>query len=196
MQFRLHVGEKNALILLDDVDWGREEVERLLDAAPGCTFVLGSPRRQVWEEGRPIALRGLSTESALALIERRLGRSITPEELPLARSLCGSLEGHPLRLVQAIGLVQDGSKTLREVVAPLRSEAPSRALARRALASCAPAERRVLALLGAMEGLPRPRTPPGGAGQAARPRGGPLDTPRAGDWCWPRGRVVAWPGRS
>jgi hypothetical protein len=153
VQFRLHVGDKNALILLDDVDWGREEVARLLDAAPGCTFVLGSPRRQVWEEGRPIALRGLPTEAALALVERRLGRPFTPEELPLARSLCGALEGHPLRLVQAIGLVQDGSKTLGEIVAPLRSESPTRTLAKRAMAECSPAERRVLAMLGAMEGL-------------------------------------------
>jgi hypothetical protein len=154
VQFRLQVGDKHALILLDDVDWGREEVERLLDVAPGCTFLLGSPRRQVWEEGRPIALRGLSEEAALALAEQRLGRPFSPEELPLARSLCGALEGHPLRLVQAIGLVQEGSKTLRETVASLRSEAPPRALARRALAACSPPERRVLAMLGALDGMP------------------------------------------
>src|SRR5262249_7575751 len=138
---------------LDDVEWGREEVERLLNAAPGCVFVLGSPERHLWDEGCPIALRGLPIDAALTLMEQRLGRAITPRERPLAQALCKATGRHPLRLVQAIGLVQDGSKTLAELASELVSEAPERLLAKRAVASCTESEQRALAVLAALGGL-------------------------------------------
>jgi hypothetical protein len=153
VQLRLHLGDKKALILLDDVEWGREDVERLLNAAPGCVFVLGSPERHLWDEGCPIALRGLPIDAALTLIEQRLGRAITPREKSLAQALCKATGRHPLRLVQAIGLVQNGSKTLAELASELVSESPERSLAKRAVASCTESEKRALAVLAALGGL-------------------------------------------
>jgi hypothetical protein len=76
-QVRHALQSKKALILLDDVNLGRDEVVALLDAAPGCTFLLASPERRLWGEGRAVALHGLPLDDALALVEQELGRIAT-----------------------------------------------------------------------------------------------------------------------
>ena len=47
VQIRFTLQDKQALILFDDVDLAREELEAIMDAAPGCTFVISSVERQL-----------------------------------------------------------------------------------------------------------------------------------------------------
>lgn len=59
--------------MLDDVELERDDLERLMNTAPGCIFVLASPERRLWGEGRAVALGGLPQNDARALVERELG---------------------------------------------------------------------------------------------------------------------------
>jgi len=153
-QVRHHLQDKRALILLDDVDLARDEVEVLMDTAPGCTFLLASPERCLWGEGRAIGLRGLPPDDGLALVERELGRSLTPEERPAAQALCTALEGHPLRILQAAAMAREEGLTLAEMASRVQIPSPAEALTAQVLASLSEPERRVLAALAALGDAP------------------------------------------
>lgn len=118
-----------ALVLLDDVALSREELGMLTNVAPSCLFLFCSETQVLWEEGPAVAVRGLAEPAALALLERRLGRSIAAEELPAARALVGAVRGLPLPLVQAASRIRtDGlqlGQVVGEVVARAAEELPS-----------------------------------------------------------------------
>jgi DNA-binding IclR family transcriptional regulator len=99
-QLKHDLQNKRALVLLDDVGLTREDVERLMDTAPTCTFALASPERHLWGEGQSLALGGLPPDDAIALIERELGRPLTPQERPVAQRLRLDSKGNPLALIQ------------------------------------------------------------------------------------------------
>ena len=145
---------KQALVILDDVELERDEVEALMDAAPSCTFLLASPERRLWGEGQALGLPGLPPDDALALVERRLGRSLTPQEQPAARDLCAALEGHPLHLTQAVAIVREEGLPLAEVARQAQAPSPTEALTAQVLASLSKPERRILATLAALDGAP------------------------------------------
>jgi hypothetical protein len=153
-QIRHALQGKQTLILLDDVDLVRDEVETLMDAAPGCTFLLASSERRLWGEGRAMALHGLPLDDSLALVERELGRPLTPEERPAAQALCTALDGHPLRLIQAAALVREPGHSLAEVAHQVQSASPSEALMAQILASLSEPEQRILAALATLGGAP------------------------------------------
>ena len=153
-QVRHALQGKQALILLDDVELARDEVEALMDAAPGCTFLLASPERRLWGEGRAMALHGLPLEDSLALVERELGRPLTPEERPTAQALCTALDGHPLHLIQATALAREAGHSLGEIARQVESASPSEALMAQVLASLSEPEQRILAALATLGGAP------------------------------------------
>jgi hypothetical protein len=172
-QVRHALQGKQALILLDDVNLARDEVEALMDTAPGCIFLLASPERRLWGEGRAMALRGLPSDDALALVERELGRPLTPEERPAAQALCTALECHPLRLLQAAAMAREEDRSLAEVAVRLspstmlrtgardkarRTEAlsPTETLTAEALNSLQEPEQQVLAALATLGGASLP----------------------------------------
>lgn len=153
-QVRHALQGRRALVLLDDVALGREEAEALLDAAPGCSFILASQERCLWGEARAVALGGLPTEDSLALFERELGRSLKVEERTAAADLCSGVECHPLRVLQAAVLAKEDRRSLAELAAEARS-APSPAVVNRwALDRLSAEERRVVAILAGAEGAP------------------------------------------
>jgi LysM repeat protein len=145
---------KQAMILLDDVELARDEMETLVCAAPGCAFLLASSERCLWGEGCAVALRGLPPDDGLALMERELGRPLTPEERPVAQALCETLEGHPLRLLQAAALVREEGQTFAQVAHQAQPPSPAAALTAQVLAALPEPERRVLAALAALNGAP------------------------------------------
>ena len=153
-QLRHDLQDKRALILLDDVDLSRDEVEALVYAAPRCTFLLASPQRHLWGEGRALALRGLPPDDALTLLERELGRPLTAEERPAAQALCTALDGHPLRILQAAAMTREEGHPLVEIAQRVRSVAPDKALTAQVLASLSEPGRRVLAALAVLNGAP------------------------------------------
>jgi len=156
VQVRHALQNKQALILLDDVNLARDEVEALMDVAPGCTFLLASPERCLWGEGRAVALRGLPPSDAQALVERELGRSLTLKERTAVQALCTALEGHPLRLLQAAAMAREEGRSLAEVARRTQIPSPVEALTAETLNALPKPERRVLAALAALGGAPLP----------------------------------------
>ncbi len=148
--------DKQSLILLDDIDLARDEVEALMDAAPGCTFLLASPERRLWGEGRAVALHGLPLDDALTLVERELGRPLSPEERTAAPALCTALDGHPLRLLQAAAMAREEGRSLAEVARWTQAPSPAEALTAEALNSLSAPERQVLVALAALGGVSLP----------------------------------------
>jgi hypothetical protein len=155
-QIRHALQNKQALILLDDVEVRRDEVEALMGAAPVCTFFLASQERHLWGEGRTVALRGLPPDDALALIERELGRSLRPDEHPAAQALCTILEGHPLHLLQAVAIVREKGHSLAEMTHRVQTPSPAGTLTAQVLNLLSEPERRVLAALAALGDIPLP----------------------------------------
>ena len=93
--------DKQALVILNGLSWTAKEMERLLAAMPGCTFVLISTARLYWQEGAAIALKGLPFPESVALIQKDLGRSLSEAEQRAAKRLWQTLSGSPLQLRRA-----------------------------------------------------------------------------------------------
>lgn len=148
VEIRRSLGGKRALVLLDDVELARDDVEALLNAAPGCAFVLASTERRLWGVGSSLQVRGLPPEAGLALLERELGRAVTAEEREQARQICTTLSGHPLRILQAADSVRKAGRSLADVAVP------PQALMAVVLDRLPPGERRVLEALLAVDGVP------------------------------------------
>ena len=108
--------ELQALIILDDLILPSSEVLSLLNSAPHCAFILTSVDRSLWGEGQIVHLQGLPAEAALKLFERELGRSLSEQEHAEAKKIVQSLQGHPLRILQAASLVRERSIAINELV--------------------------------------------------------------------------------
>ena len=148
-QLRSKLRGKQALVLLDDVEFDRDDLGATMDAAPGCIYLLTSTDRRLWGEGRSVALPGLPAADALALVERELGRNLTNDEQPAIRQLCTTLNGNPLRLLQAAAMAREEGLTLPELTRRIRSASPADALANEIIEPLTEPERRTLAALAA-----------------------------------------------
>lgn len=110
-QIRQALQSKGALVMLDDLDCHRDDLNWLFDVAPRCTFVCTSTKRSLWGEGQAVALRGVNRVGGLALLERELGRPLTADEEAAAEAVWQALEGHPFHLMLAASLVREGQAT-------------------------------------------------------------------------------------
>ena len=151
-QVRYFLQDKRALVLLDDIALAREEVESLIDAAPGCVFACAE--RRLWGEVRAIALRGLPKDDAVALLERELGRTLTSEESASAQALYDTLDGHPLRILQQAAIAREERRTLLEITQLAPTALRSEELTGQVLASLDETQRSLLATLAAVGGAP------------------------------------------
>lgn len=141
---------RRALVLIDDVELEPEAVEELIAALPACPFVLATPERMLWSEGRARALERLSEEDALALFERALGRPLQPDERPSARSLVEVLGGRALAIVLAAGLAR--AETMPPAEVDRRMGAESITIEALAVSGLDADERRMAAALAAVGG--------------------------------------------
>ena len=85
----------------------QHELEQVLDIAPQSAFAVATRDRCLWGEARSLALKGLSSEDAVLLLEQELERALDDAERSAAASLCATLGGHPVRILQAAALVRD-----------------------------------------------------------------------------------------
>jgi uncharacterized OB-fold protein len=153
-QIRAALKRIRALIVLDDIELSRDEVNALLSGVPSCTFLLASAKRCLWGQGRSIALQGLPLDAALAFMEREMGRSLARQERPAAESLCNALKGNPLYLLRAAVLVRDNKLSPAEVLQRVQQVTPpSRALTTQLLTSLSEKGRQILAALAALDGV-------------------------------------------
>jgi len=106
-EIRRGLEDKQALILLDDVQLARNDMEQLLDVAPRSALALATRQRCLLGEVRSVVLQGLSTTEAVMLLEREVGRPLSAAERSTAADVCASVQGHPVRIRQAASLIRD-----------------------------------------------------------------------------------------
>jgi LysM repeat protein len=141
---------KRALILLDDVDLPADDLEALMDIAPGCLFLWTGGERRLWLDGESHELGGLPAADGLALFERALGRSLTEAERSTAVNLCATLKGHPGQIIQAAALLREERETLPALLARLHGRNPAEVLTMSLYDPLPKGEKRLLASLAAL----------------------------------------------
>lgn len=116
-RIRSYLQDTQALVIVDDAELGRDQLETLGNTMPSSVLVLASQQPLLLGEGRQIALHGLADVDALALLERRLDRALEPGEHEAGVALCRAVDGNPLRIVQAAALLlQDRDLRLDDLV--------------------------------------------------------------------------------
>jgi LysM repeat protein len=153
-EIRSALQNKRALIVLDDVDLSREDLESLFDAAPECGFLLASPDRKLWGVGLSVALPGLPVQEGRILLERELGRSLSEKESAAADALLSNLRGNPLAIIQAAALVRERDHSVESLAAATRDPKPEKKIAAALLGLLNKEERRVVASIAALNGAP------------------------------------------
>jgi hypothetical protein len=151
--------DKRALVALDDVEAPREEIERVMNAAPKCAFLLSAEERHIIGEGRALRLSGLPAPEAAQLLERELGRLLEPGEQTAAQTICSLLEGHPLNIAQAAATAQERNLPLNELAEKMQAaqaegRRPADLINRQLAAAGSKDEKRALAAFAALDGAP------------------------------------------
>jgi len=144
--------DKRVLILVDDVELKREELEQLLDAAPRSAFVVATRAQRLHSEVRNLTLHGLPVEDALELLEREIAHPLEDGERRSAADLCAALNGHPHQILLAAGLLRDRRGLLDAWADGITPEN----LIAESLASINQKQRRILLVLAALPGVPIP----------------------------------------
>jgi hypothetical protein len=144
--------DKRVLILVDDVQLKREELEQLLDAAPRSAFVVATREQRLHSEVRSLALHGLPVKDSLQLLEREIADPLEEGERRTAANLCAALNGHPQRILLAAGLLRNRGGLLDAWVNDITPEK----LIAESLASINQKQRRILLVLAALPGVPIP----------------------------------------
>jgi len=120
-QFGQFMQEKRALIVVDDADLERDDIEDLLDASPKCAFLLAAHQRNLWSGADAIEIEGLPPDDAVVVFEGALQRTLEGEERDAAREFCELLGGRPLRLLREADKLRKGNQLIAIVVAAMRS---------------------------------------------------------------------------
>ncbi|MYS85275.1 hypothetical protein [Embleya scabrispora] len=99
-----------ALVVVDDLELGQDDVVELLRMAPECAFLVAGPEvvDPIVRRDSPlheITLGGLPQEASFDLLRRIAGRELDDEELAWASALWFQVGGHPGRFVQAGALL-------------------------------------------------------------------------------------------
>ena len=139
------LGQVSAVIAIDDISFGPDQISYLLDVLAGYSVVLGSAHPVLGRRGRSRDLPGLSGDAALALIADDLGRPLTSEELPATRQLTDAIDGQPLHLRQAAALVRESRHSFQALARKAASDPD--VLDRLSINALAEHERRALAVL-------------------------------------------------
>ncbi len=113
-----YLEDRQGLVVLDDEELPRQELGRLMSLAPACAFAIGAAERRLWARGRSIALNGLDEGSCLALAQRELARELSDRERTSLARLAQTLDGHPLRILQAAHLMIERSRPRSDRPAP------------------------------------------------------------------------------
>ncbi|HEX2274341.1 MAG TPA: hypothetical protein VHG90_10765, partial [Acidimicrobiales bacterium] len=114
------LGGVQARIMVDDLGVSRDELETLLDFLPAATFAVASPARSLWGDGKSVALAGLSTDAALALLEHELGRTLEGDERDAGLAVVTALDGRALGILEVAAHLAETNQDLRSLAEELR----------------------------------------------------------------------------
>ncbi|BAZ70296.1 AAA ATPase [Fischerella sp. NIES-4106] len=119
-EIQQQIQDKHALVILDDdAQLIQDEVQQLRNTVSNCTFMVASAKQRLRQQAYSTELSGVSIQDALIFVETKMGRSLTIEELPAARSLCIILKGNPMHLQLAIAYALTEKRSLAEIVSQL-----------------------------------------------------------------------------
>ncbi|MCH6162664.1 ATP-binding protein [Streptomyces marispadix] len=117
-EIRAALRDVGAVVVVDDLAFGGEALDQLLDATPECAFLFAAtpdvapPSGDVHVE--EFRLTGLSRTACLELLEHAVRRPLTNEETDAAQDMWFASEessgGLPLRFVQAGALLRYGGR--------------------------------------------------------------------------------------
>lgn len=150
-QLRASLRNVSAVVLVDDADLGSQHLERLLDDAPQCAFMLSSSERSL-NVATHISIDGLTEADAMVLFERGLGRALTDAEGNSVARFAEVCHGQPQAVLIAAAAVRRAVIAVDDL-ANLHNVEQVVAALRRGLD---PNEVRVLELLAAVGGTPLP----------------------------------------
>jgi tetratricopeptide (TPR) repeat protein len=145
--------ELRALILLDDLSLNYAEVTQLINSISQSNFIFGSSSRCLWGEGNCIELGGLPIKESLTLLERELGRALNEQEKLIAEEFCREVNGNPLTVLQAAGLLRQ-RVAFSEMLVRLRM--PKEQFVKDILSGLSASQRQVMFLLAVSNGQPIP----------------------------------------
>ena len=111
---------------------------------------MATRERRLWGEARSLSLQGLPVDDAVLLLEREIERPLEVMERSEAASLCASVGGHPLRLLQCAAIVRERGISLDAWASNIGPES----LVTESLASIDEKQRRALLALAALPGVP------------------------------------------
>jgi len=160
------LGQVRAVIALDDVALGPDQVEYLLRLLPGCSLVLGSSRPVLGRHGSSRVLAGLPDDAAMELITSELGRQLAVGEQAAAGRLVAAVDGQPLHLRQAAALVRENGLSFQRLAET--AERDPEDLDRLSVNALAVRERRALAVLALAAGALLPADVVGTMGDIAK----------------------------
>ncbi len=146
------LGDKRALILLDDVEMEDKEIVRMMRILPDSAFAFASNESRLEGIALQIDLAGLAPEHAMALFSREIGRRLDVEELMTIDMLCVALEGNPQQILMVAALVRATPSHLHEIGSKTTPQEIKQTIAALTLSSLTAHEKKVLAALGAGNG--------------------------------------------
>ena len=104
-QLRTMLRDVVAVVLVDDVDVPPQHLERLIDDAPSCAFVVTSNDRSL-SSATALAIGGLAEADAVSLFERGLGRTMSDADREAAARFAEVCRGQPRALMIAAATVR------------------------------------------------------------------------------------------
>ena len=104
--------------------------------------------------GRRLALKGLSIQDAVILLEESLGRSLQSHEQQHAHLICQHLSGHPRRLMQLASLVRQNQCSFAELSHQLQQGTSGDRIMLKIMNNLPDPGRRIIAILAVLQGAP------------------------------------------
>jgi hypothetical protein len=102
-------------------------------------------------EGQSLALAGLAPEHAVQVVELELGRPLRESERADAARVCAALDGHPLKVREAVATSLATRRSLSELANELSGSDPRAAVAAQKFAAAGADGRRLAAALSLFE---------------------------------------------
>jgi hypothetical protein len=155
-QIRAALSDVRALIVVDDLDLDRHDVETLLDLAPNSTYITAAHQQSMWTSGLTLDLVGLTPADGHKVFEHHL-RSVVPAgDAAVVLQFCAAAHGYPMAIVAAAAAVRRGRLTFADLGTISRLDDPATATFEALADSLTNEEQRALAVLDAVEGAALP----------------------------------------
>ncbi|MCO5187113.1 MAG: NB-ARC domain-containing protein [Anaerolineae bacterium] len=147
------LSNKRALVIVDDLNIAREQVEQILDAARNCVFVFATNRETLSGMAHVHALHGLPFTESVQMVQQLLGRQLIADEMTAMQSIWNRVQGYPLELQRIVGSVRQGTATFATLAQRVHKEATT-GITNAVMENLSKEEKRIVEALPALNGAP------------------------------------------